>query len=132
MDDPLAALFAQLKDHIERTVHAAVETALGQHEVGRSPETELDPFHLYTAREAADVLGLDRATMYDIPEEELPRCRVGPARGSTRWMGADLLAYARGLDPIDYEGTLNELREELRTPRGRAPPGGDGEKTRIL
>lgn len=131
MDDLLTAFVSELKTRIESTVHAAVKDALGKHEIENSPETEFDPWRLYKAEEAADVLGLDRATMYDIPETELPRCRVGPARGSTRWMGADLLAYARGLEPIDYEETLSNLRERLRQPHSQTPESVE-EKDRVL
>jgi hypothetical protein len=123
--EQLTAIIEQLKKDVATAVAEKLRPLLSRPEV--PAETELDPFRLYTAAEAADVLGLDRATMYEIPEAELPRCNVGPARGATRWMGADLLAYARGADPIDYEVVLDELREELRkTPSSKErPPTGD-------
>lgn len=122
--EQLTAIIEQLKKDIATAVAEKLRPLLSQ---SVPAETELDPFRLYTAAEAADILGLDRATMYEIPDAELPRCNVGPARGATRWMGADLLAYARGADPIDYEVALDELREELRkTPSSKErPPTGD-------
>jgi len=112
--DPFVDLFEQLRDEILEGVESLLEGALSRRQA--KDTTELDPFELYTAEEAATILGLDRATMYDIPETELPRCEVGPARGATRWMGADLLAYARGLDPLDYQSLIEDLRKEMRQP----------------
>jgi hypothetical protein len=129
----LTKLIEQLADDIATAVAEKLRPLLSRAEV--PAETELDPFRLYTAAEAADVLGLDRATMYEIPEAELPRCNVGPARGATRWMGADLLAYARGADPIDYEAILGDLRDALRrTPssKGENPTEGGEGKRRVL
>ena len=126
--DPFTDMLEDLRDEILEGVRSIVQSAL------RRPSTDdsgLDPFQLHTAQEAADVLGLDRATMYEIPEAELPRCDVGPARGATRWMGADLLAYSRGLDPVDYESVVEDLRDELRrTPASTSTPS-DG-PTRVV
>jgi len=125
--DPFRDMMESLRDEILDGVESLIEAAVSR---GQSREvTELDPFELYTASEAADLLGLDRATMYEIPESELPRCQVGPARGATRWMGADLLAYARGLDPLDYQQMIEELRDEMRQPH--APVQSDG-PTRVM
>jgi len=124
MPDPFTDMMEQLRDEILEGVRSIV----GELRTGAS-ESELDPFALYTAQEAADILGLDRATMYEIPEAELPRCEIGPARGATRWMGADLLAYMKGLDPVDYETVLSDLREELSSPHPE--PSEDG-MTRVM
>lgn len=110
MADPFVKMMEELRDEIL----GGVRRILQQESTEATAESELDPYELYGSREAADYLGIDRSTLYDIPEADLPRCRVGPARGSTRWMGADLLAYARGLEPLDYESILDELRDELR------------------
>lgn len=127
----MADLFDQLKDELREVVSACVKNALGEHEIGKAGDnTDFDPWKLYNAREAADILGLDRATMYDIPETELPRCRVGPARGSTRWMGADLLAYARELDPLDYQVLIERMRDEMRRPHQSSEPADD--PTRVV
>jgi hypothetical protein len=118
--DPFTDMLEDLRDEILEGVRSIVRSALEQ---PSTDDSGLDPFQLYTAQEAADVLGLDRATMYEIPEAELPRCDVGPARGATRWMGADLLAYSRGLDPVDYESVLEDVRSELRrTPASTSEP----------
>lgn len=56
--------------------------------------TEFRAGHLYSAAEAAQVLGFRRRnTIYEIPERDLPRTRVGPRRGRTMFRGEDLLAY---------------------------------------
>jgi hypothetical protein len=126
--DPFTDMLEDLRDEILEGVRSIVQSAL------RRPSTDdsgLDPFQLYTVQEAADVLGLDRATMYEIPEAELPRCDVGPARGATRWMGADLLAYSRGLDPVDYESVLDDLRDKLRRSPASTSTPSDG-PTRVV
>lgn len=128
MADP----FDQLKNEIGEVVSACIKDALGENEIRNAfDDTDFDPWKLYKVREAADILGLDCVTMYDIPETELPRCRVGPARGSTRWMGADLLAYARGLDPLDYQSLIKDLREEIRRPHSNTIEPAEG-PTRVL
>ena len=49
---------------------------------------------LFSAAEAADALGFRRKnTVYEIPECDLPRTRVGPRRGRTMFRGEDLIAY---------------------------------------
>jgi len=126
--DPFRDMLEQLRDEILEGMRSVVRSEEAKPDGDASG---LDPFALYTAEEAADVLGLDRATMYEIPETELPRCDVGPARGATRWMGADLLAYMKGLDPVDYESILEDLRDELRrTPSSTSEPS-DG-PTRVV
>jgi hypothetical protein len=127
MDDPFKKMMTELRDEIL----SGVRDLLKEQRVQGAESSELDPFELYESTGAAEFLGIDRSTLYDIPETELPRCRVGPARGSTRWMGADLLAYARGLDPIDYKSVLDELREELRRRPGTTADRID-ESNRVL
>jgi len=126
MPDPFTDMMEQLRDEILEGVRSIVGELRARPDGSAS---DLDPFALYTAKEAADILGLDRATMYEIPEGELPRCEIGAARGATRWMGADLLAYIKGLDPVDYETVLSDLREELSSPHPE--PSEDG-MTRVL
>jgi hypothetical protein len=127
MDDPFKKMMTELRDEIL----SGVQDLLKEQRVRGAGSSDLDPFELYDSTGAAEFLGIDRSTLYDIPETELPRCRVGPARGSTRWMGADLLAYARGLDPIDYKSVLDELREELRRRPGTTADRTD-ESKRVL
>lgn len=127
MADPFTNMMAELRDEILN----GVRDILQQESTKATEESELDPYELYRSKEAAEFLGIDRSTLYDIPEADLPRCRIGPARGATRWMGADLLAYARGLEPLDYESILDELRENLRT-RPQANSDSTDEPNRIL
>ena len=61
---------------------------------GSQSEAQVYIGKLFTAAEAADVLGFRRRnTVYEIPERDLPRTRVGPRRGRTMFRGEDLLAY---------------------------------------
>lgn len=128
MADPFTDMMEQLRDEILAGVEEMIQ---GLQSRPAREESRLDPFELYDAQEASAFLDLDRSTLYDIPESDLPRCRVGPARGSTRWMGADLLAYARGLDPLDYEAIIEDLREEMRQPHPTSEPS-DGPVQRVV
>lgn len=55
--------------------------------------TELNPHRLYDAKVVAEYLGIHRDTLYKIPDRHLPRSRVGPRRGRTKFKGQDVLAY---------------------------------------
>jgi hypothetical protein len=58
------------------------------------PRAGIAPSALYTAREAAELLGLQRVkSVYEVPERHLPSTRVGPRRGRKMFRGSDLLAY---------------------------------------
>jgi len=128
MPDPFTDMMEQLRDEILEGVEALIADVKAR---GGREDSELDPFELYPAPEAAAFLSIDRSTLYDIPEGDLPRCRVGPARGATRWMGADLLAYSRGLEPLDYESLIQDLRSEMRRPHPTSEPS-DGPVERVL
>jgi len=92
---PLVALVGALLDERDRQT-AAVELDLGS--------AGFDLWKSYAAGEAAEILGLKRrGSIYEIPEAELPRSRVGPARGSTTFLGLDLLVYMKGLSPVDWQ-----------------------------
>ena len=61
----------------------------------RKQAIEVLPDALYDSVEAAQYLRLrNPRTVREIPEEVLPRTRVGPTRGEIRFMGRDLLNYA--------------------------------------
>ncbi len=96
--------------------------------------TTINPSALYTAKEAAAWLRMSNyRAIYEISEAELPQCRVGPKRGRIRYMGADLLCYARGIKPIDIKGALEELRSRISRPGPRVlPMNGNGVSRRVL
>lgn len=99
-----------------------------------SAHTELKPEAFYTAREAATLLRLSRVdSIYEIPEAELPRCRVGPSRGSVRFYGADLLAYAKGLVGVDYQDVITRLKDRLiNSPSSGQPNQPSSSRRRIV
>ena len=66
----LTELVEQLKEDIATAVAEKLRPLLSRPEA--LAETELDPFRLYTAAEAADVLGLDRATVEELGGEYVP------------------------------------------------------------
>lgn len=56
---------------------------------------EIIPHARYTPAEAAALLGFGSRmkTIYDVPERQLPRRRVGPNEGRVLFLGRDLIAY---------------------------------------
>lgn len=92
----------------------------------------------YTAAEAGTILGIKRTgTLYEIPEAELPRVRVGPARNAVRFFGVDLLCYMRKLKPIDWPAVRDQAEATVLRQSDTAPdrpaaasvrpmPGGSG------
>lgn len=96
----------------------AVRAALGDVAPASAPAGRdaraIVPDRLYSAEEANALLGFgDRLTIYEIPEHDLPKCRVGPKRGATRYLGANLLAYALGLPVPELGPMLERARGEL-------------------
>lgn len=102
----------------------AIRTAAIASDVTEGPTDELAiaPGRLYSASEANALLGFDRMTIYEIPEADLPRCKIGPSRGSLRFLGADLLAYAKGLPQIDTQAMIDEARQTLEDRLSRPGP----------
>lgn len=124
MSGPLVVLTPDQLTSLVRDAVAAALAAAPPATAGTDPRA-VHPDRIYTAEEANDLLGFgrtksERMTIYDIPEEELPRCRVGPKRGASRFLGADLVAYARGLALPDIQaladGARGRLAERLERP----------------
>lgn len=105
------------QDRLDEMMARALAKALAERERDKPPAVParpIDPDTLYTPAEAATLLGLRRTkSMSEIPTTDLPKCKVGPARGSVRYLGADLLAYARGLAVPDLQPVLDAARERL-------------------
>lgn len=91
-----------------------------------------DLFRSYTAAEAAEILGIQRArSLYEIDEQLLPRSRTGPSGTAVRFFGLDLLCYMKGLPAVDYQSIRDEAEARLRRqPTGpvRSMPGGLGRR----
>lgn len=58
----------------------------------------LAPNRLYRADDLADLFQCDRDSIYRIPVRLLPRVRVGPRGGATRFWGRDVLAYLERME----------------------------------
>ena len=56
-------------------------------------QPNIDPNRLYKATDVARFLDLHPDSVYRIPPFQLPRVRVGPRGGATRFRGADVLLY---------------------------------------
>lgn len=130
-----------LRELVAEACAVAVRDALAGAELGPSSpsETAIELQRLYPAEHANRLLGFSpkRMTIYDIPEADLPRCRVGPSRGATRFLGADLLAYAKGLPAPELAPMLDRARatlEDRLSSPGRVvgSVGQDGRRRRVV
>lgn len=73
------------------------------------------PSPLITAREVGAMLGISARAVYDIPDEELPRFRLGAGRGAVRFDPSDVEAYKAAcrstsrpaLSPIARPGSVS-------------------------
>lgn len=93
----------------------------------------IDPMRAYTVKEVAQMLGTKRvASVYEIPEEELPRVkRIGSHLG---FLGINVLCYMHGLPPVDVAALVERYRERLIQDRPKVQPLRTVEngKTRVL
>ena len=129
---------------LKAIVQEAVAEALEQHDATRpaAPAVEdlqrfadlgLEPLRVYTAKEVARLLGTTRvASIYEIPEEELPRARrIGSGVG---FLGLNVLCYVQGRPPVDLDALIDRYRDRLmqdRHPTAVRPLHENG-KTRVL
>lgn len=97
------------------------------------PSMGLEPMRVYTAKEAAHFLGTKREqSVYEIPEEELPRARsIGTKVG---FLGIHLVCYQLKLPPVDVAGAVEQFRQRLMQdrPKVRALHPSENGKTRVL
>lgn len=99
-------------DNLKTSAAARVQPAPDQHEnvhsvtasATLSLDTDavtIDPDTLYRADQASQFLQIHRDSLYRMPDHVLKRTRLGPKKGSTRWLGRRLIAYmetGRGVD----------------------------------
>ena len=133
--DPLTAYVEQVKEDIIAGVVERLQQAVPTPSAPLDLSAMgLDPLRAYSAKEVAEMLGTSRvASVYEIPEDELPRVRrIGSAVG---FLGINVLCYMHSLEPIDVAGALERYRERLLDERPAAvqplhpkEPG----KTRVL
>lgn len=82
-------------DGVIRQLSAYITTVAAQ-------DSPIHPHRLYTPREVAEYMRFsDVNSVYNIPETELPRHKVGPNRGSVRYSGINILRYTQGSTPVD-------------------------------
>lgn len=79
----------------------------------RAVGTDLDLYRAYTAEEAAQWIGCSRDAVYKIPESLLRPTRTGPAGGSKRFLGINILCYLTGQEPVDVEEIGRQVRESF-------------------
>lgn len=80
---------------------------------------------MLTAADVADLLGLKPRTVYDIPEADLPRYRMGKGGGAVRFAPADVEAYrascrSTGTRPahagaMSFRASLTDADDALRS-----------------
>ncbi len=129
--DPIAAYVDRVKEEIIDGVVARLQPLHSEPDLA---SLGLDPLRAYSAKEVAELLGTRRlASIYEIPEDELPRVRrIGRAVG---FLGINVLCYMHGLAPVDVPGAIETFRERLmqeRRPTVRPLHPRKEDKTRIL
>lgn len=84
-------------------------------------KSDIRPLQVYSAREVAKMLGVNRvASIYEIPETELPKVRrVGSTIG---YLGINVLLYMHELPPVDLRSELARYREKLMDERPAVKP----------
>ena len=60
---------------------------------------------MLTARQVAQLLGLSQRAVYDVPEADLPRYRLGASRGAVRFAQDDVEEYRRRCRSAGIPGT---------------------------
>ena len=129
--DPIAAYVDRIKEEIIDGVVARLQPPRSEPDLA---SLGLDPLRAYSAKEVAKLLGTGRvASVYAIPEDELPRVRrIGRAVG---FLGINVLCYMHSLAPVDVAAAIETYRQRLMQERRAAVrplhPQKDG-KTRIL
>ena len=90
-------------------------------QIDEESELGLIALKVYSAREAAKLLGIDRlASVYEIPESELPRVRrVGSSIG---YYGIHIMGYALKKPPVDVEAQYERYRERIMQDRPKVRP----------
>ena len=75
-----------------------------------------DLMRAYSAKEVARLLGINRvASVYEIPENELPRVRrIGTSIG---FLGINVLCYMHGQPPVDMGAAIEQYRDRLMKDR---------------
>ncbi len=130
---PLDAYFHEMEARIIEGVASHLEQAqppsIDLSKMGA--QLGLDPLRAYTAKEVAQMLGTDRvASVYEIPDDELPRVRrIGASVG---FLGINVLCYMHRLPPVDVARAIDEYRSRLMQDRPTVRPIRAGGPTRIL
>ena len=124
-------------DQARQIISSAVSAALA----GLSPvkdKSGIEPMKVYSYKSTAEILDTPIKSVYNIPEDELPRVRR--AGSSVGFLGIQLLRYIHGLDPINTEKMVDELsevvKEQLEATAVRTKitpmPKSRGRKTRVF
>lgn len=120
----IEALHRKLDDLLERSEiapsRAKLENVLDRL-LTEGDALGFEPLRVYSAKDAARVLGIERiASMYEIPETDLPRVRrIGSSIG---FHGINLLAYALRRPPVDVEAAFDRYRETIMKDRPAVRP----------
>ena len=98
----------------EEQAKKAISDAVGAALAGLSPTNSsgIEPMKVYSYKNAADILDTPIKSVYNIPDDELPRVRR--AGSNVGFLGIQLLRYIHGLDPIDTTQMVDELSESVK------------------
>lgn len=124
--NPMTIMFDAIAEHVAKVVGDRIESRLQN---GGMPAVDLEQLgardlellRAYSAKEVAGLLGTNRVeSIYDIPEDELPRVRrIGKGFG---YLGINILCYMAGRPPIDLGAAVEAYRERLEEGRGNVIP----------
>jgi len=69
-----------------------------------------------TARDLSERWQMNKKTVLEIPEEDLPKIRTGPQRGRVYYREVDVQRYEIGLPAIDWHSFGNDIVPTQRQP----------------
>ena len=126
MSDPTESFIDAIADAVVERLPDQSPITLDFEELG------IEPMKCYTAKQTADFLGCHKVSVYQIPENELPKQRR--AGNGVGYYGINILLYQNGLPPVDLTRRLEEFREVLMRARPAVQPlhPQDQEWTRVV
>ncbi len=95
---------------VDQAIADAVQKAFAEHMpsmVQIPPHEGIKPWRAYTIKEAVEITGIARSTLYD--STAIPKINVGEGRTGKRILGINLLCFLAGVEPPDLAGYIDGL-----------------------
>ena len=112
MATPLDTFFLEMEERIVSAIVEQLRQANRHPALDLLPALGVEPLKVCSAKEVASMIGTSRVqSVYQIPEEELPRVRrIGCDKG---YLGINVLCYIHGLPPVDIAAAIEQYRKRL-------------------